>query len=217
MRSMIAAHLDNLLFLLLVAVALLFQFLAKTAGKAARDRTKRTSTPRTPPPIPRTSRESDEDRVRKLLEALGQPPTSKPPPTVTPRTNIPPRPLAPVRPPTVYPSPARQWTQQARRKRDIAQKESHPPAVTRAKELVPPGISVASTFEVHEGQFPVKLASTAKADAKADLAAPRTIAKIEERKSDIIRLLASTSGLRNAMILRELLGPPRSLRMLELL
>ena len=37
---MIAAHLDSLLFLLLVAVAVLFQFLAKAAGKTGKDQTK---------------------------------------------------------------------------------------------------------------------------------------------------------------------------------
>ena len=73
---MIAAHLDSLLFLLLVAVAVLFQFLAKTAAKTGKDQTKRTSTPipRTPTPMRRAPTESDEDRIRKLLEALGQPP-----------------------------------------------------------------------------------------------------------------------------------------------
>src|SRR5437879_11615459 len=97
---MIAAHLDSLLFFLLVAVAVLFQFLAKTAGKTGKDQSKRisTPTPRTPTPMRRAPAESDEDRIRKLLEALGQPPTSKPPPPVVPRTNIP-RPLAPVQPP----------------------------------------------------------------------------------------------------------------------
>ena len=214
---MIAAHLDNLLFLLLVAVAVLFQFLAKTAAKAKKDQTKRTSTPQTPAPIPRAAAESDEDRIRKLMEALGHPPTSKPPPPVTPRTNIPPRPLAPVRPPSVYPSPPWRWTQEERSKPDIAPKKGRPPTVTRAKKLIPPEIRAASTFEVHKGPFAVEPASIAKADAKADVAATRTIAKIEEAKSDTITLLASKSGLRDAMILREILGPPRGLRMLELL
>ena len=98
---MIAASLDSLLFLLLVAVAVLFQFLAKIAAKTSKDQTKRTPTPipRTPTPMRRAPTESDEDRIRKLLEALGQPPTSRPPPPVVPRTDIPPRPVAPVQPP----------------------------------------------------------------------------------------------------------------------
>jgi len=83
---MIAAHLDSLLFLLLVAVAVFFQFLAKTAGKTDKDQTKSTPTPGTPTPMRRAPTESDEDRIRKLLEALGQPPTSRPPPSAVPRT-----------------------------------------------------------------------------------------------------------------------------------
>ena len=98
---MIAVNFDNLLFLLLVAVAVLFQFLAKTAAKTGKDQTKRTETPQTPTPTRRPPTESDEDRIRKLLEALGQPPTSRPPPPVAPRTDIPPRPVAPVQPPNV--------------------------------------------------------------------------------------------------------------------
>src|SRR6266496_2366919 len=136
---MIAAHLDNLLFLLLVAVAVLFQFLAKTAGKTRKDQTKQTSTPipRTSTPMRRAPTESDEDRIRKLLEALGQPPSSRPPPPVVPRTDIPPRPLAPVQPPTVHlPSP---WkvTREERRKRRAILRESPPLSTeTRTKEIV---------------------------------------------------------------------------------
>ena len=117
---MIAAHLDSLLFLLLIAVAVLFQFLAKTAGKTGKDQTKRTSTPvpRTPTPMRRAPTESDEDRIRKLLEALGQPPTSRPPPPVVPRTDIPPRPLAP--------GTAAEFTVFATKTRKVAQARDNP-------------------------------------------------------------------------------------------
>jgi len=208
---MIAAHLDNLLFLLLVAVAVLFQFLAKTAGKTRKDQTKRTSTPipRAPTPMRRSPTESDEDRIRKLLEALGQPPTSRPPPPVVPRTEIPPRPVAPVQPPI---SPFSQLRRERSRKREIIPKEIPSPQTVRgAEKMVPPA------FEVHEGPLPIAQPSIFKAPAEAYAAVTPTIAKAEERRTDIGTLLASTSGLRNAMILREILGPPRSLRMLDLL
>jgi hypothetical protein len=39
----------------------------------------------------------------------------------------------------------------------------------------------------------------------------------EEKRTDIAALLASESGLRNAIILREIFGPPRSLQSLDLL
>src|SRR5205809_2329701 len=105
---MIAVSLDNLLFLLLIAVAALFQLLSKAISKAGKMDSNETSSspkPETPRPIQRAPRESDADRIRKFLEALGQPPTSPPPPPVAPRTNVPPRRLAPVQqpPPVIMP------------------------------------------------------------------------------------------------------------------
>src|SRR5437763_3974647 len=139
---MIAAHLDSLLFFLLVAVAVLFQFLAKTAGKTGKDQSKRisTSTPRTPTPMRRAPAESDEERIRKFLEALGQPPQSKPPPPVVPRTDIPPRPLAPVKPPTAYPLPPwKKLTPEERRKAVVILRERPPSAsAKRVEKIFPP-------------------------------------------------------------------------------
>src|ERR1041385_1447588 len=94
---MFAAHLENLLFLLLLVLAGLFQLLGRAARKTAKDEEEPISKPATP--ISRAPAESDEERIRKLMEALGQPAASRPPPPVTPRRDIPPRPLAPVQPP----------------------------------------------------------------------------------------------------------------------
>jgi hypothetical protein len=207
---MLAAHLENLLFLLLVAVAVLFQFLAKAAGKTSKDQTKRTSTPGTPPPIPGAPRASDEEQIRKLLEALGQPPTSKPPPPVVPRTDIPPRPLGPVLPPM---SPLSRLRRDKVRKRDVVPKESLPTRPVRtSEEIVSPKTTSAPAFEVHEGPLPIVPPPITRPVAGVT----QTIVKTDELKTDIATLLASTSGLRGAMILREILGPPRGLRVVEL-
>src|ERR1700745_2977567 len=98
---MLAVHLENLLFLLLLVLAGLFQLLGRAARTPHEDEEKPTSkpAPRTLKPIPRAPAESDEERIRKFLEALGQPAASRPPPPVVPRTDVLPRPLAPVRPP----------------------------------------------------------------------------------------------------------------------
>ena len=208
---MIAAHLDSLLFLLLVAVAVLFQFLAKTAGKTGKDQTKQTSTPipRTPTPMRRAPTESDEDRIRKLLEALGQPPTSRPPPAVSTSDRYSFAPVAPVQPPI---SPFSQLRREKSRKREIVPKEIPLPRTVRDAEKVVP-----RAFEVQERSFPIAPPPIFKAPPETYAEVAPTIAKAEVRRTDIATLLASTTGLRNAIILREILGPPRGLRTLDLL
>src|ERR1700737_4985001 len=86
-------HLDNWLFFLLVAVVILFRWLARAANKASKgpdDAPRSTSTPRQPNErIHRAPPDSEEERIRKFLEALGQPPGSPPPRRVTPRAQTP--------------------------------------------------------------------------------------------------------------------------------
>ena len=73
---MIAASFDNLLFLLLVAVAVLFQFLAKIAAKTSKDQTKRTPTP-TPTNAYANAARADRVRRRPDSQIIGSPwPTS---------------------------------------------------------------------------------------------------------------------------------------------
>src|SRR3954454_13151394 len=123
---MLAVSLDNLLFFLLVAAAALFQLLSKAISKAKKSDSN--DTPSSPTQEARRSTqrapaESDADRIRKFLEALGQPPSSTPPSPVVPRSNIPPRPLAPVQPP---PSLQRVWRlpRQRAEKQEVKEPES---------------------------------------------------------------------------------------------
>src|SRR6266487_4845023 len=140
---MIAISLDNLLFFLLIAVAALFQLLSKTISKAGKSDSNETSSsprPQTPGPIQRAPRESDADRIRKFLEALGQPPTSTPPTPVLPRTDVPPRPLAPVQPPPVIPSMWR-FPQEQREKPDASEREDAPlEQPSRLQQIVLPPV-----------------------------------------------------------------------------
>ena len=213
---MLAVHLENLLFLLLLVVAGLFQLLGRAARKRSADEEKPISTPspRVRKPIPRAPVEPDQERIRKFLEALGQPPASRPPPPVVARTDIPARPLAPVQPPTVHlPSP---WkvTREERRKRRAILSESPPLSTeTRTKGIVTREIAGAQTFEIHEGPLPVELPPITKTPPEAYATATPGVAKGEELERHVPRLLVSTSGLREAIILREILGPPRGLRM----
>ncbi len=194
-------HLDNLLFLSLLAVAFLFQLLTRAVTRASRDQTKResTSTREMPPPVLHSPTESDAERIRKFLEALGQPPTSRPPPPVVPRTDIPPRPVAPVRPPPI-PTARNVLT---RKKRQIVQAPKTP--------------ALASIFEVHEAPPPLKPADSVRSPVEASMMAIGPKAKLAENVTNIATLLRSTTGLRNAIILREIFGPPRSLQPFDLI
>jgi hypothetical protein len=216
-------HLDTLLFILLIAVAILFQLLTRLASKARQagenpenEMRRSTSAPRTRPLISQAPVESDEERIRKFLEALGQPPTSRPPPPVVPRTDIPPRPLAPVKPPTAHVPPPWKLTREERRKRMVILQENlQPESTRRAEKISVPKATVAPAFEVYEGPLLAEPTSIIKTPVEAYAAATRPVAKSEELRADIATLLASTSGLRDAIILREILGPPRGLRALD--
>lgn len=217
---MIAFSLDNLLFFLLIAVAALFQLLSKTISKAKKsdsDGTSSSSGPQTPRPIQRAPRESDADRIRKFLEALGQPPSSTPPQPVLPRTNIPARPLAPVQPPPALP-PVWRLPRQRAEKPDVSQRESTPIKQSGGlQQILPPIVpaSAAPTFEV-QAAFPVgpqqPLVKTA---VESDAAGSEIVTKRAGSKTDIASLLASTSSLRQAILIREILGPPRGLQTLD--
>ena len=221
---MIAVSLDNLLFLLLISVAALFQLLSKAISKAGKSDSNETSNsprPQTPRPIQQPPRESDADRIRKFLEALGQPPSSPPPRPVLPRTDIPPRPVAPVQPPpTLVPRP---WEilREERRKRDAKRKNSPPEQAIHAEEVIPPPVPVpASAFEVHEGALPLEPQQPPIIKTPLEAyAAPKAfgVAKRADSKLNIATLLASKSSLREAILLREILGQPRGLQAFDLL
>ena len=213
---MIAVSLDNLLFFLLIAVAALFQLLSKTISKAKKSDSNETSSspwPQTPRPIQRAPRESDSDRIRKFLEALGQPPSSTPPPPVLPRTDIPPRRLAPVQPPPVIPS-AWRLPRERSEKPNVRQRETAPveqPAPLQQIVPLPVPASASSAFEVREA-LPVELQQPpiTKPSVEAYKAATQA-----GTKTDIVTLLGSKSNLREAILIREILGPPRGLQALE--
>ena len=218
---MIAFSLDNLLFFLLIAVAALFQLLSKTISKAKKSDSNETSSSpgqRMPQPIQRAPRESDADRIRKFLEALGQPPSSTPPQPVLPRTDIPPRRLAPVQPPPALPRVWRLPRERAE-KPDVSKTESAPLEQSGGlQQILPPVVpaSAAPTFEV-QAAFPVgpRQPSIIKAAVESDATASEVVAKRAGSKRDIATLLGSKSSLREAILIREILGPPRGLQALD--
>jgi hypothetical protein len=196
-----AVHFENLLFLLFIGIAFFFQVLTRAATKSNKrpGDTQRRSTS-TPPPVPRQQPETDEDRVRKFLEALGQPTTSTPPPPVRPRTNIPPRPVAPVQPPRGA------WSEISR-KIPAAEPRRVEPAkvVVESPRSFPVGeVTVVSAAAPQTPQQPVTLSPITSGYET------HTFASAFDQS--LGKLLASPEGLRNAIILREVFGPPRSLQ-----
>src|SRR6266481_5902615 len=180
---MAAVHLDNLLFLLFVAIAIFFQILTRAATKSRRrpgDTTRRSTSPSPVAPRPTYQR-----------------------PTVLPHVSPPLRsPLPPLttRPPDLP--------------REIRLPGQIPP--TREGRTFQPRVAEAPAFEVQQGPSPLEPLPIIKTAAEAYAIATKPIAKSADAKIDIATMLRSTSGLRDAIILREIFGPPRSLQPLDL-
>jgi hypothetical protein len=196
-------QIENLLFILLIAIAVLFKLLASKVGEAKKrqeDSDRRSTTGSSAAePIERAPVESDEERIRRFLEALGQPTGSRPPPPVVPRTDIPPRPLAPVQPPPgPFPMPRGRLTTKERRKRDVISHET--PVVT------------PRVIEVQEQQVQIEPRSATKLPEGVDATPADSKINTAYTAADIAGFLRSSTGQRNAIILREIFGPPRSLQ-----
>src|SRR5438874_8368443 len=194
-------HFENLLFILLIAMAALLRLLATKAGEAKkRQKTEgeSTITPKIGEPIKRVRVESDQERIRKFLEALGQPTTAKPPPPIVPRTGIPPRPVAPVQPPPI-PTARNVLT---RRKKQVVEPTKFP--------------APAPIFEHHKAPPAPGLPAAIKSPVEPYMVDTESEIKVTRLGTDIATLLRSPRGLRSAIILREIFGPPRSLQPLDL-
>jgi hypothetical protein len=216
-------HFDNWLFFLLVAVAILFRWLASAANKGSKssddDEPRSTSTPRTNEPIHRAPAGSEEERIRKFLEALGQPQGSQPPRRVTPREQTPmetrKRVVLPHVPPFGSPLPPL-----TTRPPELPKKIQLPGQFTTPpyeQKTFKPTVTEAPVFEVQQGTSvaePPPPMITTPAAAYAAVTEPK--ATPSRDKVDVIALLKSPSGLRNAIILREIFGPPRSLQPVDL-
>jgi len=195
---MAAVHLDNLLFLLFVAIAIFFQILTRAATKSRRrpgDTTGRSTSPsQRARPIASESEDTDADRIRKFLEALGQPTTSIPPAPVAPRPTY----QRPVVLPHVGPM-----------------KSPLPPLKTRPPESKPDWrLPREIVPEAPPPPEPVPVIKTVATEMYGIATQP--ISKSAEAKIEVATLLRSASGLRDAIILREIFGPPRSLQPLDL-
>jgi len=228
---MIAVHFENLIFLLFVALVVLFQLLTRAASVGRKDADESEPEEESPPPVPpprvRPRPVTDEQRIREFLEALGQPPTATPPPPpVAHRSEIAPPAVAtrptyqkPVVLPRVPPfrSPLPPLTT---RPPDLPREIRLPgqtPRTRQARVFLPKAPDLPA-FEVHETQTPLESPpEMVKSAAEAYAAATLPPVAPQQPGTHYAALLRSTSSLRDAIVLREIFGPPRSLQPLDLL
>jgi hypothetical protein len=149
-------------------------------------------------PIPRSGEsQSEEDRIRRFLEALGQPPGTTPPPKVAPRRRVPPTVFSPLPPLTTAPPPL--------------PPEPVPVATSPAPPPLPMAERIFKPAIVQEMDFEVRDVGTDRSSEPSPYSSP-----MEAAPSSMRSKLASPQGLRDAIILREIFGPPRSLQPLDL-
>jgi hypothetical protein len=186
--------LDHPVILIIVIAAALLRWLSQRSRMENQDPERPTAPGES---IPRGGEtQTEEERIRRFLDALGQPADSKPPPKVAPRRETRPSvfanptlpPLTTVPPPLpVPPTPAA---------------PAPPPLPIRQRVFTPAPVQEAG-FEVRD------LGTQASSESVAE--SRRSTA---ERETLSVRL-RSPQGLRDAIILREIFGPPRSLQALD--
>jgi hypothetical protein len=180
---------DHPIILLIVAAAALLRWLAQRSNAAKPD-------PERPiipdQPVPRGGEtQTEEERIRRFLEALGQPAGSNPPPKVAPKREIRPR-VFPTLPPL---------------------KTAPPPLPTATPAAIPEPPPIPRVFTpapVQEAGFEVRDLSI---QTSGDITP--ALPTVAAEQSGLIFKLRSNQDLRNAIILREIFGPPRSLQPYE--
>jgi len=191
---MAASIFDHPGYLLLIVFIALVRWLASKAKS-------QTQTPEAPPrpaatnrPIPRGgSTETEEERIRRFLEALGQPPGTTPPKIAPRRREVQPKIFPRLPPLTTAPPPLPEPT------------ATPPPMPMEMGSVVSSATAQLPAFEV---QDLVRQASSEPA--------PETRRPVSAR-SDLRLKLGTPQDLRNAIILREIFGPPRSLQGIDFL
>jgi len=104
---------------------------------------------------------------------------------------------------------------------DVSQRESASlEQPSRLQQIVPPPVPplAAPAFEVYEAlAVELQQPPIIKPPVEAYAAATQAVAKRADFTMNIAKLLASKSSLREAILLRDILGPPRGLQAFDLL
>jgi hypothetical protein len=191
---------DHPIILIIVVAAALLRWLSQRSQATKETDPERPEVPGLP--IPRGGEtQTEEERIRRFLEALGQPTTSTPPRKVTPRP-VAPKVVQPQRPPFT---------------------SSLPPLTTVPPPLPPvPAATIQSPTPPTPPSRPIQRVFTPAPVQDAgfevrDLAAQMSSEVVSERRTiaepqGLLPMLRSAQGLRSAIVLREIFGPPRSLQ-----
>jgi len=209
-------HFDqNVVFIIIIAIVGISRLIARIVenARAQADRTKgppvRPET-RAIPRVTGSKQKTDEERVREFLEALGQPTGTTPPPRVRPRTDIPPRRLAPVQPPPSMRPFSPVVLRPAREKRIRVPPAAVPKTAESTTSVLgtnEPGAWIAQEEKIE--------AAAARFRAATEVVGEKAIGIQASVITDWKELLRSTDTVRSAIVLREILGPPRGVRPLE--
>jgi hypothetical protein len=214
-------HIDqNIIFIIIAAIIGISRLVSRISEESKKQAQRRRQPPQPPPPQPampqpiqRTRPKTDEERVREFLEALGQPAGAAPPRKIQPRTQIPPRPVAPVQPPASmrpFGKPEfRTWREQA--KEIVVLQQPTKVAPPEIKRVVVPSVVPAEANE--PGTWIAQ--EQAQTGAATKMALARTDDQPSVRASAAAiwkQTLRSSDGVRTAIVLREIFGPPRGIQ-----
>ena len=231
---------ENIFFVVLVAVVALVRWLSQVAeNKKNAEAERQAGSPPAggaPTTFQRPPAQTEEERIRRFMEALGVPTSSPPPPPVQPRPTEPktaqpkrapsdrkflpvdpfpvPRPHLPEqRPPVVVatpppapaappPVPVPPATPLPTRETTVLTRPLRQPAITSA---------IASEFEVQD----LDAVTADDMQSGGRQVAPRYGVEATTQKTSLAARLANAQSLRDAIVLREIFGPPRSMQPTE--
>lgn len=197
---------DTIIFLVLAGIALAFKWFSRQGGEAENSESPPAQSPNEPlarPPLTRAPAQSEEERVRRFLEALGAPPGSAPPPPVRPRATVP-RPVLNPAPQSTRPKSKRAWAQPLPPLVTVPEEQpAFPPLVTKPERE--PVLVVTA----------VPPAPTPLPSISPFVQPTHPIARTASAAMSLGEMLRRRGSAREAIILREVLGPPRGLQSFE--
>lgn len=217
---------DPLITLVVVGAAALGKWLVENAGKSQEGPNRPEDRPVTRSrPTPLASEESDEEKMRRFLEALGLPKESAPPPVRKPPVVAPetPRPAPVPQPPAV--SLPRPQTSKRRVAPPKAKIEPLPPE-SQSKGIAAPLDTGGPIITISVNEAGPSMQVTSLQDLVVARPEPEVESAVAEIGGDslqiqntaaspqsvLLKKLRDPESLRTAVLLREILGAPKGLQ-----